>query len=82
MFDKLTFQELVKSARSTEPNPTLDSQLDCCEFLSGSSDHASVAAQRAAEQDHGQQAHQHQSQRRQRGFTQAFVTSQLVGHDG
>jgi hypothetical protein len=28
MFDKMTLQELVKSARSTEPDPTLDSQLD------------------------------------------------------
>ena len=28
MFDKMTLQELVKSARSTEPDLTLDSQLD------------------------------------------------------
>ncbi len=28
MFDKMTLQELVKSARSTEPDPALDSQLD------------------------------------------------------
>jgi hypothetical protein len=28
LFDKMTLQDLVKSARSTEPDPTLDSQLD------------------------------------------------------
>lgn len=28
LFDKMTLQDLVKSARSSEPDPTLDSQLD------------------------------------------------------
>ena len=28
LFDKMTLQDLVKSARSSEPDPTLDLQLD------------------------------------------------------